>query len=349
MDEQISKKKRKVRGLDLVMVFLVTFFGALFFLCIARSIEGIAIMNPWVSAMVCAIVFETFLSLFAVIVGRKKLIVPIVIIAFLPSIVFTPIVWHIIIVVIAILVAVKGLYAMRATLFNTLKIDMSVIVHSGIAYISLALVIAVTSQYYFFIKDNTEIVFDAGRYVGTSNMIMDYIIKKSSVENVSINTMTVDEFLKFMMENVYKQEQIQDNAQNPHINDDEKGMLVRWVGQTGLNIDKIKDNANTQVLEQMRTNMSEMVGHGLNGSEMVVDIFSEIISTQVNKIMTQNVFLHENKVAVFTIVFFLIIFSLASIVRIISGLCTRFIFMLLREFKIVRVAKTKRDAEVIVL
>ena len=99
----------------------------------------------------------------------------------------------------------------------------------------------------------------------------------------------------------------------------------------------------------MRANMSEMVGHSLDGSEIVVNIFSEIISAQINKVMTQNVFLRENKAVIFTIVFFVIILSLASIVRIVSGACTRFIFMLLREFKIVRVAKIKRDAEVIIL
>ncbi len=348
MDEQISNKKRKIRGLDLIMVFLVTFFGVLFFLCIVRSIRGVAIMNPWISAMICAIVFETFLSLFAVIVGRKKLIVPVVIIAFLPSIIFTPIVWHIIIVVIATLVVIKGLYTMRATLFNTLKIDMSVIVRSGIAYISLALVIVVTSQYYFFIKNNAEIIFDAGRYVSASNMIVDYIIKKSNAENISINTMTVDEFLNFMIERVYKQNQIQDNIQYTHTNNYEKNMLVRWVGQTGLNVEKIKNNTNDQILKQMRTNMSGMVGYNLNGDEKVVNIFAEIISVQANRIMMQNVFLRENRIAIFTVVFFLVVFSLASVIRIISGFCTRFIFMLLREFKIIHVTKIKRDAEVIV-
>jgi len=348
MNEKISKRKRNIRGLDLVMILIVTSLGALFFLCITRSIGGVAIMNPWISAIICAIVFETFLSLFAVTVGRKRLIVPIVIIAFLPSIIFMPVVWHMIIVAVAMLVAVKGLYAMRATLFNMLKIDMSTIVRSGVAYVSLALVIVVTSQYYFFIKDNAETVFNAGHYVGTPNMVIDYIIKKSGVENVSISTMTVNDFLKFMMENVYKQER--NRAQDSRFSNQEEGALVRWVGQTGgIDIEQIKDEAEDQVIEQMRTNMSEMTGRSLNGGEMVVDIFSEIISAQIDKVMTQNIFLRENKVIVFTVVFFLIIFSLAPIVRIVSVLCARFVFMLLREFKIVRVTKTKRDAEVIVL
>ena len=148
---------------------------------------------------------------------------------------------------------------------------------------------------------------------------------------------------------MYKQEQEQGGAQGPRISSQEEGILVRWVGQAGINIEKIKDKAEGQAMEQMRTNMSEISGLSLTGDEMVVDVFSEIISAQIDKSMTQNVFLRENKAKVFTVVFFLIVFSFASIVRIVSGLCTRFIFMLLREFKIVRVTKTKRDAEVIVL
>ena len=350
MNEKIEKKRYDIRRFDLVMVFFVAFLGALFFLCIARSINGDTLLNPWISAMICAIIFETFLSLFAVTVGKKKLITPIIIIAFLPSIIFMPVIGHIIVVVIAVLIVKKGLYMMRSSLFNMLKINISTVVRSGIVYVSLALVIVVTSQYYFFIKNNTEVIFDAKYYINASNRIIDYVAKKSGIKNVAISEMTVDEFLEFMLKNVYKPAQIQEDAESSRSNIQETGMLVRWVGQaSGINIKKIKAKANNLIIGQMRISMSEISNHNLDGSEMIVDIFSEILSTQINNIMTQNTFLRENKAKVFTIVFFLIIFSLAWIVRIVSIFFTRFIFMLFREFKIVHIAKTKRDAEVIVL
>ena len=338
-----QKTKHKVRTFDLIFALLVTAVGALFFLCITRSIEGISLFNPWISGMMCAMIFEMLLSLFAVTVGVKKLIVPIVIIAFLPSIIFTPVVWHMFIVVVAILMTIKGLYMMRQALFNMLKIDIVIIIRSGIAYVGFALVIVIISQYYFFIKNNTETIFDASNYVGASNMVIDHLLKKGNVENISINTMTVDEFLQFLIDNVYTQEEVQ----SPQFSDENEGMLLRWAGQAGITVDSIEKQVNNQALEQMRTNVSEMIGRDIGGGEMITDVFAEIISTQIDRAMMNNSFLRENKVIIFTVIFAIIVLSLMPIVRIFSGFCVRFVFMLLREFKIVRVTKTKRDAEVI--
>ncbi len=343
MNKNINKKKRGLRTFDLILALIVTTFGALFFLCITRSIEGASLVNPWISAMICAVVFETVLILFATTVGTKKIIAPIVIIAFLPSIIFLPVVWHMVVVSVAVLIVIRGLYMMRHTLFNALKIDIGTIVRSGIAYISFALIIAITSQYYFFVKQNTEVLFDAGNYVKTSNLLIDYMLKSGNVENISINTMTVDDFLKFIVEKVYEQEQVQ----GPQISEENEGMVVRWASQAGVDIEKIEDTVENQASEQMLVNISEMTGRDIAGDELITDVFAEIISTQINNIIEKNEFLRKNKVNIFTFGFFLIIFSLASIVRIITGWCTRFVFMLLRESKIVRVEKTKRDAEVI--
>jgi len=46
MNELYKKQKHKIRGLDLVGMLIATSLGILFFLCVTRSIEGIAIINP---------------------------------------------------------------------------------------------------------------------------------------------------------------------------------------------------------------------------------------------------------------------------------------------------------------
>ncbi|MEA3323190.1 MAG: hypothetical protein U9Q12_03115 [Patescibacteria group bacterium] len=346
-----EENNKKVRTLDLIMAFMVTLSGALFFLCITRSLNGDAIFNPWISAMICAMIFEMFLVLFSITVGVKKMIIPITIIAFLPSIIFLPVVWHMVVVALAIPVAMRGLYMMRRTLFNGLKIDVATIVRSGIAYVSFALVVVVTSQYYFFIKDNTEVMFDANSYVQISNVTFDYILKTSNIENVSINTMTVDDFLQFMMDKTYAQEE----EQGPKISSDDEGLIVRWADKISVdvdniaNIESIEEEAENVAFGQMRANISNMIGREVRGDELMSDVLSEIISVQVDNAMTQNVFLSKYKTMIFTALFFLIVFSLASIVRIMTGWSTRFVFMLLREFKIIHVEKIQRDAEVIVL
>ncbi|XLQ20274.1 MAG: hypothetical protein ACKUBY_00650 [Candidatus Moraniibacteriota bacterium] len=339
-----ENKKHKIRTFDLIMAFIVTTLGALFFLCITRSLAGESILNPWFSAMMCAVAFLTFLSVFAVTVAKKKMIIPIVIIAFLPSVIFMPVIIHMVVVVLAILVALKGMWIMRETLFNGLKINMGTIVKSGIAYLTFSLILVISSQYYFFIKDNAELAFDASKNVELSNMVVDYILQKSGVEAVSINTMSVDDFLNFMIENMSEEV-----AQGPRVKDEDREMLVRLAGSTGIEIETLQVDAQETTLNAMRENISEIVGREINGSEMVSDVMGEIISAQIESVVNENVFLKEYKSEIFAVVFFIIIFSLAAIIRFITVLTTRFIFMLFREFKIVKVIKTQRDAEVIVL
>jgi hypothetical protein len=339
-------KKRKVRIIDLVMILLVTTFGALFFLCITRSIDGISLMNPWVSSMVCAVIFEMLLIIFAITVGVKRMIAPIVMIAFLPSIIFTPIIWHMLIVVLAAVIAMQGLYVMRHTLFNSLKIDVSTIVKSGIAHLSFALVIVITSQYYFFIEQNANIVFDAGNYIKTSNVIFDYILKTGNVEGVSINTMTVDDFIAMVIEKTYEQKQ----SLGPQIDPADKDIMVRLADQVGvMGANTVVQDVKKQAAQQMLTSISELIGREVAGQEIASDVASEIVSVKIDELMTKNEFLRKNRATIFTVFFFLIIFSLASIVKIGTGLTTRFIFMILREFNVIKVTKTKRDAEVIML
>ncbi len=339
-----KKKKKKVRVLDLVMALLVTASGALFFLCVTRSIDGVSLLNPWISAMICATVFEIIIILFAVTTAVKKIIIPITIIAFLPSIIFLPVLWHILVVLIAIPIAISGLYAMRRTLFNGLKINMGTIVRSGISYVSFAIVIVVTSQYYFFIQDNEKLVFDASHYISTSNFVVDYLLKTSGMEDVSFNTMTVDDFLQFMIDKTY-------NTQQAEGSTEDLGMLVRLAEQTGMNnnIKDIENAAQDELMIQMHENLATMLGRDVSGDELISGIFSEMITKQIDTAIQKNAFLNKYKTWIFTVFFFLFVFSLASIVRIFVGWGTRFTFMLMREFRIIRVGKIQRDAEVIIL
>ncbi|MEN8252594.1 MAG: hypothetical protein ABFQ53_03375 [Patescibacteria group bacterium] len=342
-NKEKEEKKKKIRGIDLTFIFLSTAMGALFFLCITRSINGTAFLNPWISGMICAAIFEAVLSLFAITVGKKKAIAPIVIIAFLPSIIFTPILWHALVVVVAMLIVIRGLYVMRATLFNALKIKTGIIVRSGMMYIGFALVITVTSQYYFFVQQNNQMMFNADRYVNASNILVDKILESGNVENVAIKTMTVGEFVTFMMEK-NKEAGTMHGPEAPSQNDE---MLLRWANQAGVDIKKIEEEAEENTSDQVLANISEMTGREVGSQELVSDVFSEIISSSVNKNIQKNAYLRENKENIFTVIFFLIIFSLSPIVRFFAVFFAQFVFMLLRELRIVRVTRTPRDAEVV--
>lgn len=342
MNEAGGINAKKVRMLDLILAVMTTASGALFFLFVMRAITGVA-YSTWIVPMGMAVIFVASLSLFAVTVGVKRMTVPIVIAAFLPSAIFTPIIIHISITAIAMLVAIHGLSVMRRSLFNTLKINMTTIVRSGVSYVIIAVVVAITSQYYFSVKEGVaDTVFDASDYVGVTNMATDFMLSQFNIENVSVNTMTVNDFLYFLMQNAYAQE-----VEGPQIPVEDEGMIVRWASSMGIDLEQVEEDAEEQVVAQMRNNIASMLGREIRSDELVTDIFSEIIELQVNNAMEQNQILQDNRAGIFTSVFFVVVFSLASIVRILSNWLARFLFMLLREFKVIRIEKIQREAEVV--
>ncbi|PID51984.1 MAG: hypothetical protein CR972_04275 [Candidatus Moraniibacteriota bacterium] len=333
---------KKVRTLDLILALLVTGSGALFFLFVSRSISGVA-YSTWIVPIIAVTIFTALLSVFAFTSSVKKIAMPIAIIAFLPSIIFMPVLTHMSVTIVMMIIAIHGLYVMRRTLFNTLRIDVGTIVRSGSAYVSIALVVIVSSQYYFSLKEGeVDIIFDATEHVEMSNMFANLILTQSNINNVSMDTMTVDDFLMFLAKNAYTEEQ-----KGNVIPVESEGMIVRWANNAGMDLEKIEDNAQEMVVEQMRTNLSEVLGYELTGKEEMIEVFSEIIENQVNTIMTQNEILRTYKAEIFSALFFLILFSFASVIRVLSNFLARFIFMILRETKIIKIANVQRDVEVI--
>jgi hypothetical protein len=332
----------KVLTRDLVLAFLVTASGALFFLSVSRVISGVA-LSTWIIPSVLAIIFCAFLFVFAVTSSVKRLSMPITIIAFLPSIIFIPVITHISVTVIAMIITIYGLYEMRHALFNMLRIDMSAVIRSGISYVSIALIIVVTSQYYFSIRDNsTNVIFDATEHVQASNMIADLLLSQSGIENVSIETMTVNDFLGFLADNAYEKK-----TQGPIVAQEDTGLIIRWANNAGIDLEKIEDDAQGVAIAQMRDNLGSILDRDLTGEEQMVDIFAAIIERQINTIMEQNELLRNYNAEIFSVMLFLILFSLASILRILASWLARFMFFLLRELKIVHVVRIQRDAEVI--
>lgn len=344
-NQKEGKYKTRIRNLDLVLSLLVTGSGALFFLCVYRSINGVA-YSTWIVPSITVVILIALLAVFSVTVGVKKMIIPITAIAFLPSIIFMPNVIHMVITVVMIFVAIHGLYIMRRTLFNGLKIDMSTVVRSGVVYVSIALVIVVSSQYYFFLKDhNASMIFEVSDKFKVSHIATDFLLSQIPIENMSVDTMTVDDFLYFLVENMYTQEK----TESVQIPSEDEGMVVRWAANMGIDLEKITDNAEELAVEQMRGNIASILSRDVLGTEKMSDVFSELIEHQINTTMKQNSFLRENQSEIYGLSVFLLLFSIAPIIRIFSNGLARFIFMILREFKIIHIVTVSRDAEVIEL
>ncbi|MFA5986182.1 MAG: hypothetical protein WC819_02435 [Parcubacteria group bacterium] len=334
---------KKIRTIDMVFAVLITACGAIFFLIVTRAMNGES-QSAWLVPFFSATIFAALLSIFAVTVGVKKLISPIVFIAFLPSIIFTPTLGHIVVVIVMVFVAMYGLLTMRYTLFNLLMIDMKTIVRSGIFYVGFAMVCVVTSQYYFLLKGNENYVFDANEHIKIINVLTDMVIKKSNVENITLDTMTVDNFLLLIIRDVYTKEN-----KNAGVSVEDQGMIVRWAGSMGIAIEKVQNNIEAQAIEDIKSGISEKIGREVRGDELASCVISELISMQLQHLIMSNDFLFDHRAEFFTAIFFLIVLSLATIGKFFAVIFSRFGFMLLREFKFINIVKSQRDAEMIAL
>ncbi len=335
---------KKIRTIDLIFAVTITACGALFFLIVMRAMNGTA-ESVWLVPLLCAIIYVAFLSIFAVSVGIKKLLSPVIFISLLPSVILMPVISHIVVVTSMYFIIMYGLLTMRHTLFNLLTINMRTIVRSGIFYVSFGLIVILTSQYYFLLRENVDRVFDASEYVNMVSVVTDMALKKSNIESVSIDKMTIDDFLHFVIQDVYK-DNSQENVIAPK---QENNMVVRWAGSMGIAIEKIQSDIEMQAVESMRKNIATKIGRDVRGDELASHVLSELVTMQVHDMIRANPTLYEHRAGIFATIFFVILMSIAAIGKVIAVILAQFGFMLLRELKFIHITKTQRDAEVIAL
>lgn len=338
-----------LRPYDLIMSVVVTAFGAIFFLFVSRAIGGYG-GSAWIVPIIIGMLYIASLALFAITVGVKRLISPIIFISFLPSIIFMPTIGHIVVVCAMFFLAMRGLLVMRNTLFNLLQIKISVIMRSGISPVVFAIIIIVTSQYYLTLRETSQFVFDAQEYVAVSHMITDALLRSNGNDDISDEekkTMTVDEMLYFIVQNVFTAEVDENSAQN--IPTEADGMILRWAGNAGIQVESVRRQAETEAVTQIRSDLSELIGREIRGDELAATVMSEIISLQLNNIIAQNRLLQQYQAEIFAGVVFLILLSLGSVARVAITWIVQFLFMLLREYKVIRVTRSQREAEVIAL
>ena len=337
---------KNIRTIDLVFVMTVTACGALFFLISSRAMSGAA-QSAWFLPFTFATIYGALLSVFAVTVGIKKLLSPVIFISILPSVILMPVVSHIITVFSMYFVIMYGLLTMRHTLFNVLTINMRMIVRSGIFYVSFGIIVILTSQYYFVLQEDVNRIFDSEKYVGVVNVIADTVLERSSSKSVTVDKMTIDDFLQLLIQDVYMQKTVQE--QDEVAQREGEGMIVRWAGSMGVVIEDVQNNIEMQAVESMKDGIAEKIGHDVHGSEPAAKILSEVIAVHIQNMVVKNSFLHEHQALFFAGLFFVMLLSLASIGKFIAVLLARIGFSVLKEMKLIRITTSQRDAEVIAL
>ncbi len=337
--EGTSKQKAQLR--DFVLAFFVIGTGMLFFFFVARAISDV-MQSTWILSSVLAVIFTAFLSIFAVTSCVKKYIIPVTMIAFIPSIIFMLDIIHVCIVFVMAALALRGLYMMRKTVCNMVHINIYAVVRSGVTYISIALVVIVSSQYYCFLRENETEVFFGAQHTAVSRIIAHTIVAQNNTQTISLDTMTVDDFLLFVVQNIYTQKQ-----QETATASEDARVITRLVSKVGVNIEKMQEDAQQIAVKEMRSRLALFANRELTGEEHIIDVFSSVVDVQIRTLMKSNAFIREYKAEIFSLVLFVVLISLMSVIRIISNVLACFIFFILRQTHIIKITYVQRDVEII--
>ena len=353
---EYNRKKQWLLGMLLSALFLLFFFG---WLTINQAIDA-TVSGSWTFPIIWFSIGISLLCLIPFVSSDNRLSGAAIVAAFIPSIFFVFDGTFILSLLAAFVLAAIGLFRMRQILNMSLHIRIRKSVQYGMVWIILSISFLITSFYYVQIRQkNGEELLQKLSIDQTSHVVLTRVLgwmnpefKKANQEKV-----TVDEFLLTLQKN----QAIDESAVTTTPSDAE---LLQMAGiqpsdprapQVLIQLKREWKNTtitlNTQglVLEQGRLRLSGIVGRPVLGQESIADVLSQIIDQRVRTYFKPDTASGSSSILPFvlSIILFVTLWSLGSVLSIAWRFVTAALFALLRRFGAVEVKKVMVEQEVI--
>lgn len=345
------------------LVFLSVVFSFLSWQRVASEINSPETSN-WLWPIILFSLF--FVSFYLTIVFiRQKYILNLLALSCLSlSFIFIPNLWHLIGVLLGFLLASIGIFHIRRDLQLNIKVNLGKTLTTGKQFLILGFAIVLSSQYFFIEnkKDFEEVVprFSENKY---SNLLTSKILSAINPEfkKISTSEITIDEFII--------------ESQKNHIDSDRVSMISDQEIENSIsgisgNIpqskkeelkNEIKNNlseANNQILEgsekriveEIRKKFSALVGSELTGQEKFSEVLNNIINRKITDYLKPQI-KDKNSISllppILTIILFLTIVPLGSLLNIFWILFCRLIFWIFIKSKVITINKISAMVETI--
>ena len=322
-----------------IIVGLGVVFGVASWLSVERAIN-VENSSTWLVPAIWFSLFYIVLALGAIVVKDKVILIPFLAVGFFSSLIFTFSFWHIALLVFSFLFVFLAVERIAKDTKLNIKLDITKSVHTGKTMLILALSIAITSQYYFELKNTNKIniipKFETSDAVSQILPMMYPDLKEDEKSDL-----TVDEFILEMSKK------------------GADGMLGNILESQGLNeknigvsedqMKKIIESDQDMILTEGRENFSQIAGIHLTGQEKIADVFSQMINNKINEFFSRN-FKEDNLPFlpfIASVILFLTVASIGSFLGSIAGYLTAFIFWLLRKIKLIQISKVMVEVEIV--
>lgn len=360
------------KTLPYVLFFLLLVSAFFSWQSVSRAIFSESASDFWVPFL-CFSFFVITLSLSIVLVRAGIASVSIFFLSLALSFFFVQSPMHFVAVAVAwalIFVAQKNI---RTDIEMSIKIHLMKSLHRGMFLIVVALVLMISSQYYFSIKtlDENLIIPKINKSEMTDvvvNFILSYI--DPQFKQVKNEDLTVDEFFDQLYETVIKKEtdglknkteteagdlqisqteKILEEELGRKLTEDEKKQLSAFKSATSATVPVISPQIKQNVIDEWKKEFSKVAGFNMKGDEYIADIFVVIVNSKINEIATPQPGAVKSSILpiVLTILLFLTLVPTGSFVsRLWIGVSAG-IFWLLRKAELIIVETEIKEAEVI--
>ncbi|MFZ5982403.1 MAG: hypothetical protein ACOYS2_02450 [Patescibacteria group bacterium] len=213
---------------------------------------------------------------------------------------------------------------------SRIRISPALIVWLKRGLIILAFSLAISSQYYFTVKDRdqTQLIprFRLEEFLGGNleeMIIKNFLPENSGMENPELS------IREAILENYYA-EKMANNV--PEIRDE-----------------KLRRIEEEKVVEAGRAELEKALGKKLQGDEKIGDLFSEMISQSVNEIVAPNLADGKSKAVpvVLALILFITIWSVGIFFSRLLGWAVGLIFWALKKTRLVEIEKIQIEKEII--
>jgi hypothetical protein len=282
--------KKNILKYSLIGFVLLSGFLSWFSVFSTSKISG---TSAWSLSIVFFSLFIIAMCLATILINQEIVVEIVVAITFLSSLIFTFFLWYFVILLFAVLLVLAGLREIRKDLDLNIKVDLWKSLYVGKFKIVLALALLISSQYFFMTNspNGQKTIPKLDFSSVTSKLIQPILVMiNPNFKSVQKEGLTVDQFI------IQSQQKKDDASTNPIFSEE---MIDQQIPsnlpseqRTELKKEALKQISDSQtqlsqknnelVIQEGRKQLSQMIGHAVNGNEKIADVFAGLIDKKIN-------------------------------------------------------------------
>jgi|GEM_PF-7128281 len=357
--------------LSRVLIFLTIFFSFLSWRSVDRAIFSQGASDFFVPLVFFSL-FAVALSLSIVLVRGKIWIWSVVFLSLGTSLFFPYDFFHLLAVFLAWGLIVTSARNINSDIGASLRISLTKSLYRGSFLITLAFALMISSQYYFSAKrmDPADIAPNISKS-GVTSQVTNFILPRINPEfrQIESNEITVDNFLGEAYEAIIRKEDerlkngtdfetevsskdlmgkmIEDEL-GRKLTDDEKKQLEQMETIAPSKVATLSPQIKQEVLAEWKRELSRLSGLEIKGNENVTEMFVSVMNSKMDELASVEKRGTSGVLpAIFSIILFLTLVPLGSLVSRFWIMVTTGIFWILKRMGIIKIVLETKEVEVI--